>query len=154
VLTETLLALATAASTHLVTAMTADGWTQLKEQVARLLGRGDPDEERRHLDRLDRSRSELAGAGTDVDPDQDVGQAAERERAAWQARFQDLLEETPDAETRLRALVDLLGATGAATAGAVQVNATASGQAQQAVLGQGVQTNTFGARPVPPAPEP
>jgi hypothetical protein len=139
VLGEVLTALVVSASTRLVTAMVEDGWEEVKARVARLLGRGDPAEEARQATRLERAREEVTeGSG------QELEQARERQAAAWQTRFEDLLEDSPEAAAELRELVEFLGRTGAAaSAGTVQVHAQASGQAQQAVQGQGVQTNTF-----------
>jgi hypothetical protein len=139
VLSEVLAALATAAGSRLVTAMVEDGWQEAKARVARLLGRGDPDEESRQETRLERARAEVVGASG-----QEVDQVRERQSAAWRTRFEDLLEDAPETAPQLRELVEFLERTGtAAAAGAVQVNAQASGHAQQAVQGQGVQTNTF-----------
>jgi hypothetical protein len=132
------MALATTAGARLVTAMAEDGWQALKAGVARLLGRGDPEEEARQEARLERSREDVVGlSGTELE------QARERQSTAWRTRFEDLLEDSPDAADQLRDLVEFLGGIGGVVSGAVQVNAQASGHAQQAVQGQGVQTNTF-----------
>jgi DNA-binding SARP family transcriptional activator len=139
VLSEVLAGLAISASSQLVTAMVADGWLEVRTRVARLLGRGDPGEEARQEARLERAREEVIGGSG-----QEIDQVRERQTAAWRTRFEDLLEVEPEAAARLRELVEFLGQTGAAAAaGAVQVNAHASDHAQQAVQGQGVQTNTF-----------
>ena len=89
-MTEALMALAMSAGSHLVTAMAEDGWQELKVRVARLLGRGDPDEEDRQAARLERSREEVVGrSGAELE------QARERQAAAWRTRFEDLLEDSP-----------------------------------------------------------
>jgi hypothetical protein len=143
-LAEALIALAASAGSRLVTAMVDDGWAEVKTRVARLLGRGDPAEEERQEGRLERAREEVvAGTGEDLD------RVRQHQSAAWSTRFADLLEENPHAEMSLRELDEFLQRLVVApTAGVVQVNASASDQAQQAVQGQGVQTNTFN----PPGP--
>lgn len=138
-LTEALAALAAAAGTGLVTAMVTDGWQEAKAQVARLLGRGIPQEEDRQRDRLERARQELVTAAADQ-----VERVRREQDGAWRTRFADLLEDDPEAEGQVRELVAFLAGQGAAAAaGAVQLNAHASDHAQQANQGQGVQTNTF-----------
>lgn len=144
-LSETLAALAASAGTGLVTAMVTDGWQQVRTQVARLLGGGDAQEEARQEARLERARQEVAEAS-----DEQAEEVRRRHDQAWRTRFEDLLEDTPAAEAPLRELVAFLAEhTGPTVAGAVQVNAQASDQAQQAIQGQGVQNNTFGSRPAP-----
>ncbi|PKK15922.1 hypothetical protein [Thermomonospora sp. CIF 1] len=140
-LTEALAALAGAAGTGLVTAMTTDVWQQVRTRAARVLGRGDAREEERQQERLERARREVLQA-----PEGQAEEVRRRQGEAWRTRFADLLEDTPQAEAQVRELVAFLAkhAAPAAAAGAVQVNAQASGHAQQANLGQGVQNNTFG----------
>ncbi|MEV8634693.1 hypothetical protein AB0395_23855 [Streptosporangium sp. NPDC051023] len=139
-LNEALTALAGAAGTGLVTAMTTDAWTEVKTRFGKLLGRGDSEQEARQEIRLERSRQEVTSATADQ-----VEQVRAAQEAAWRTRFADLLEEEPEREAQLRAALDFLGQkVPVAASGAVQVNAQAFGQAQQAVQGQGVQINTFG----------
>lgn len=68
--------------------------------VVRSLGRGDPKQEQLAEQRLAETREQLTGA---------EGQDLERARAAlaerWAGRLADLLEEQPDAEAGLPALV-------------------------------------------------
>jgi TolA-binding protein len=146
VLTETLAALAGAAGTGVVTAMVTDGWQQAKTQVARMLGRGDAQEEERQEARLERARQELMEA-----PDGQAEELRRRQGEAWRTRFEDLLEDAPEVEAPLRELVAFIAehSSGPAVAGAVQVNAEAHDQSQQAVQGQGVQNITFGSQPKP-----
>ncbi|TMR24277.1 hypothetical protein ETD86_05035 [Nonomuraea turkmeniaca] len=136
-LAEALIALAGAAGSALVTAMTTDAWEGVKTRCARLLGRGDADAEARQEGRLEQSRQELLAAD-------DRERAGREQEAAWAARLRDLLEDHPDSEGQLRELVDSVA--GHASASVVQVNAQARDQAQQAVQGQGVQNVTFGPR--------
>ncbi|MEU0519915.1 hypothetical protein [Streptosporangium sp. NPDC006007] len=139
-LSEALTALAGAAGTGLVAAMTTDAWIEVKTRFGRLLGRGDSERQARQEARLERGRQELTSAAADQ-----VEQVKAGQEAAWRTRFADLLEEEPERETQLRAVLDFIARRVPAVAsGAVQVNAQASGHAQQAVQGQGVQTNTFG----------
>ncbi|MFD0774960.1 hypothetical protein ACFQZ2_13560, partial [Streptomonospora algeriensis] len=59
---EQIAALAASASTALVEAMTAEGWTALRDRLARLLGRGDRDSEERAFGDLQRSSVDIAAA--------------------------------------------------------------------------------------------
>ncbi|GHE32617.1 hypothetical protein GCM10017673_39300 [Streptosporangium violaceochromogenes] len=139
-LSEALTALAGAAGAGLVTAMATDAWTEVKTRFGRLLGRGDSEQQARQETRLERSRQELTSAAADQ-----AEQVKAAQEAAWRTRFADLLEEEPEREPQLRAVLDFIAQhVPAAASGAVQVNAQAYGHAQQAVQGQGVQTNTFG----------
>jgi hypothetical protein len=62
----------------------------------------------------------------------------------WRTRIEDLLERHPDAEEGLSGLVAEIQAHTIGSAGRIEQHATASGQAQQAVQGQGVMNVTFG----------
>jgi hypothetical protein len=144
-LNEALAALATAAGTSLVSAMTTDAWTEVKTRFGKLLGRGDPEQEARQEGRLERSRREVTDAVADQMEQVRVGQAE-----AWRIRLSDLLEEEPEREAELRAVLDFLAERAPVTAsGMAQVNAQAFDHAQQAVQGQGLQVNTF-TTPAPP----
>jgi len=144
-LNEALAALAGAAGSGLVSAMVTDGWQQVRTRAARLLGRGDAQDEERQEARLERARREVVQA-----PEGQAEEVRRRQGEAWRTRFADLLEDAPEAEGPLRELVAFMAEhAGPAVAGAVQVNAHASDRAQQANLGQGVQTNTFGSPSAP-----
>ena len=102
---EALVALAALAGNTVVAAATTDAWESARRKFARLLGRGDPKKEQLADKRLEETREQLAGVS---------GQELERARAelgqVWQVRVADLLEEDPDAEAELRALVEEIGA--------------------------------------------
>lgn len=90
--------------------------------------------------RLEGSRTELEGLSG-----QELVQARSRVEAAWQARLGDLVEDDPGAAVRLEALVTEAAArVPQTTIGSVQQHAVAFDNAQQAVQGHGIQTNTFG----------
>ncbi len=133
-----LLALAGTAASALVGAVAEDAWAAAKAGIARLLGRGDRTREAAVEGQLERTRAEVESAGAD-------GAAVRgRQEAVWAGRLEDLLIERPEAAAELRALVDEIGAVaGSRSAGHVVQHVTASGNAQQAVLGHGTQTNTF-----------
>lgn len=144
-LNEAMAALAASAGTGLVTAMVTDGWQQARARVARLLGRGDAQETERQEARLERARQAVLEA-----PSAQADDARRQEAEAWRTRFADLLEDAPETEAQLRELVTFLAENSdRAVAGAVQVNAQATDRAQQAVQGQGTQTNTFGSPSAP-----
>ncbi|MFI9836302.1 hypothetical protein ACIHFD_04675 [Nonomuraea sp. NPDC051941] len=138
-LTEALAALAAAAGTGVVTAMTTDAWEEIKTRCARLLGRGDADGEKRQVARLELARRELLAA-------QDHEQTQREQQAVWTTLLRELLEDQPDSEEQVRELMVFI-AEWTPLSSAVcppQINAQAYGHAQQAVQGQGVQNVTFG----------
>lgn len=132
------LELIAAAAAAIVGAMATDAWGWTKAGVARLVGRGDAGREESAERRLEEARAELDKlSGTERE------QARARVEGAWQARLADLVEEDPGTAQQVREfLVELQRR--APAAGPMFQQATASGNAQQAVLGQGTQTNTFG----------
>ena len=100
-LAETLAALAALAGNTVVAAATTDAWEAARRGFARLLGRGDPDRTKMAERRLAETREQLTGAeGKDLEQ----ARAALAER--WAGRLADLLEEHPDAQADLRALVE------------------------------------------------
>jgi hypothetical protein len=138
-LTEALAALASTGGTALVTAMVTDGWEDLKGGFARLFGRGKTREAGVAAARLEQSRAALAGlSGADLE------RARAEQEVVWRTRLGDLLEQDPAAEMELRRLVSEVQAQVVGSAGPVQQHAAAYDQAQQAVLGHGVQNVRFG----------
>jgi hypothetical protein len=104
-LVEDLSALAALAGQAVVTAAVTDAWGTAKRGFARLLGRGDQDRTKVVERRLEEARNQLAGSeGADL----------ERTRAVlaaqWSTRVADLLEDYPDAEADLRALIEQIQA--------------------------------------------
>ena len=94
------MALAALAGNTVVAAATTDAWEAARRGFARLLGRGDPDRTMVAERRLAETREQLTGAeGADLEQ----ARAALAER--WAGRLADLLEEYPDAEADLRALI-------------------------------------------------
>ncbi|MGW0199377.1 hypothetical protein [Nonomuraea sp. NPDC003201] len=139
-LTEALAALAGAAGSALVSAMTEDVWEQVKARCAQLLGRGDAQAENRQAERLEQARTALLAAD-------DRDRTAQDAVAAWTTRIGDVLDEHPGEEKAVRELVSFVTAhVPTAAAGAIQMNVSANDQAQQAVQGQGIQNVTFGSR--------
>lgn len=96
---EAVAAVAAAGGMAVVQAAGTDAWTTVRRAVARLLGRGSPEQEAAELTRLDQMQTALAGAG-DL-----VGQR-ERWEGVWQTRL-ELLLESVDAEERLAAVRQL-----------------------------------------------
>jgi hypothetical protein len=140
-LAEALAGLASAGGTALVSAMVTDGWESVKARCAQLLGRGEASRAEAAAVRLEESRAALVGLS---------GAGLERARAeqevVWRTRLGDLLKQDPAAQGDLRALVAEVQALTIGVAGRIEQHATASGQAQQAIQGQGVQNVTFGGR--------
>jgi hypothetical protein len=99
-LAEGLLALAALAGNTVVAAATTDAWEAALRGFARLLGHGDPDRTMVAERRLAETREQLIGT-----EGQDLEQVHATLAERWAGRLADLLEEDPDAEADLRALV-------------------------------------------------
>ncbi|CAL9637530.1 hypothetical protein [Streptomyces sp. enrichment culture] len=107
-LSEAMTALAAAGGTAVVQAAGTDAWLGLRERVARLLGRGDEERRQVQLERLDRTAAALTAGGSGVDE-----QTCTRQEAAWQERFEMLLESLGEDEreavgAELRSIIDKL----------------------------------------------
>ncbi len=143
-LEEALAALASAGGTALVSAMVTDGWEGVRNRVARLLGRGDPSATGVAVARLDDSRVLVrVRSGTDL------AQTMTEQAVVWRTRLADLLEDCPEAEEELHAIVAAAQALVIGSAGPVRQSVSGSGYAQQAVQGHGTQVNTFGGHDEP-----
>ena len=149
---EALIALAALAGNTVVAAATTDAWEAARRKFARLLGRGDPKKEQLAEKRLEETRQQLASVS---------GQELEKARAelgkVWQVRLEDLLEEDPDVEADLRALVEQIqaqlpagtvAAADHAVAAGRDVNISASGGIAAGVIHGGVSVGN------PPSPGP
>lgn len=96
--------LAAAGGTAVVRAAGTDAWVGLRQAVAVWFARGDVERERAERERLDRTAAELAATGREGAV---RGEATRiRQEAAWQARFEELLERLDPAE-RVRAAEEL-----------------------------------------------
>lgn len=136
---EALAALATAGGTALVGAMVTDSWEGARKRFARLLGRGNDKETEAAANRLEKSRGILTGlSGADLE------KAQAEQAVVWRTRLGDLLEDHPDVEGELRALVAEVQAQVVGSTGSVRQQVAGFDQAQQAVQGHGVQHNVFG----------
>ncbi|MFD7975349.1 hypothetical protein [Streptomyces sp. NPDC059071] len=117
-LAEGLAALAAAGGAAVVQAAGTSAWQGLQQAVAQWFARGDGARQRVELERLDRSAAALEAA-------QDDEQAGVRsgQQGAWQARFEQALENLSDAEREeaaeiLRALLQRHAAADGAAASA------------------------------------
>jgi hypothetical protein len=90
--------LAVMGANALVQAMVTDGWEGVRRKVARLFGRGKPDQ--KIEERLDAARAELAAASP-----ADVAKVRTDQAERWANRLAVLLDDYPDAEPELAALV-------------------------------------------------
>src|SRR5580704_7287233 len=99
-LAESLLTLAGQAGRMLVAAASTDAWDTTRGSFAQLLGRGNPESTRLAWQRLDETREQLVGGPV---------RNAEKTRAVlaerWATRLADLMEEQPEAEATVRALL-------------------------------------------------
>ena len=103
-LPESLLALAALAGRMIVAAADTDVWPTAERGFVRLLGHTDEHQAQLTEQRLEETREQLAG--TAADSEQARAALAER----WTGRLADLLEEKPDTEADLRALVQRIQA--------------------------------------------
>ncbi|GCB52011.1 hypothetical protein [Streptomyces sp. NL15-2K] len=92
-LSEAMAALAAAGGTAVVQAAGTDAWTEMRQQVARWFGRGNPQREHAELERLDQTAAELEAARP-----AEVERVRIRQEAAWQGRIEALLESLEDIE--------------------------------------------------------
>src|SRR5580698_5732273 len=99
-LAEGLIALAQFAGQAVAAAAVTDAWEAARHKVARLLGRGDPRKTEVAERWLDETHQQLTTA-EGAEPEQVQAAAIRR----WEGRFADLLDEDPDVEADLRALV-------------------------------------------------
>ncbi|MGY1453790.1 hypothetical protein [Streptomyces sp. SS8] len=130
-LEQALAALAAAGGTAVVQAAGTEAWTAVRDAVARWFGRGDERRERAELERLDRTAAELEPGGPEPGEGRDqggepgaagAGAVRIRQEAAWQARFESLLESVDGDERarlarELRALLERHCPTGVPPAG-------------------------------------
>ncbi|WP_405533280.1 hypothetical protein OG592_39355 [Streptomyces avidinii] len=130
-LVEALAALATAGGSAVVQAAGTDAWAGFRQAVARWFGRGDAEQERAELERLDRTVTALRTA----DPAQ-AERARISQEAYWQARMEAVLENLDEGERggaadQLRALLAqhvpevrvTAGPGGVATGGGMDIRA-------------------------------
>ena len=97
---ESLLALATLAGRTVVDAAATDRWETAERGYAKLLGQGNAKQTQLAEQWLEETREQLTdGAGADMEL------ICTALAARWAGRWADLLEENPDAEADLRALV-------------------------------------------------
>src|SRR5580700_4655041 len=97
---ENLLVLAALAGRTVIDAATTDGWETAERAYAQLLGRGDAKQTKQAEQWLEETRKQLARADG---ADRELIRTALAGR--WAGRWADLLEEDPDAEAELRALI-------------------------------------------------
>ncbi|MCQ4044855.1 hypothetical protein ACFOSC_17460 [Streptantibioticus rubrisoli] len=127
-LEETLTALAMAGGTAVVKAAGTDAWNGFRQRIAGWFGRGDVQREHAELERLDQTASVLEAAGPG-----EVERVRIRQEAAWQTRFEALLESLDEHERsqvadQLRVLLKeqasvSAGAGGLAAGGNVDIHA-------------------------------
>ena len=102
---ESLLTLAALAGRRVVNAATSDGWETVERGCAELLGRGNAKQAKMATRWLEETHEQLSGeAGADME----MIRKALGER--WARRWAVLLEENPDTEAELRALVQQIQA--------------------------------------------
>ena len=102
---EVLMALAQFAGQTVAQAAITDVWEAVRGRFARLLGRGDARKTQVAEQWLDQTRKQLTAA-----PDAELESARHAQAERWAGRFADLLDEDPDVEGGLRALVEEVAA--------------------------------------------
>jgi len=102
---EVLMALAQFAGQTVAAAAVTDAWEAVRGKFARLLGRGDARKTEVAARWLTQTHEQLTMvASAELEP----ARSAQVER--WAGRFADLLDEDPDVEAELRALVEEIAA--------------------------------------------
>ena len=128
---DVLMALAQFAGQTVATAAVTDVWEAFRDRFARLLGRGDAHRTQVAEQWLAQTRQQLT-----VAPSSELERAREAAAERWAGRFGDLLDEDPEIEAELRALVEevaarlpagAVSAAGHSVAAGRDVNITASG---------------------------
>ena len=97
---ESLLTLAALAGQMVVDAAAGDGWEKAERGYAQLLGRGNAKQAKLVRRWLEETRTQLSH-----ETGADTGMVRTALAGRWAGRWADLLEEDPDAEAELRALV-------------------------------------------------
>ncbi len=150
---DVLVALAQFAGQTVAGAAITDVWEAVRGRFARLLGRDDTRKTQVAEQWLEQTHQQLtAAAGSGLE------QAREAQAQRWAGRFADLLDEDPDLEAELRALVEDVAAQLPATAASAadhsvaaarDVKITASGGGTAAGV---IHGNVAPPNPTPPGP--
>jgi hypothetical protein len=120
---EILIPLAQWAGQTVAAAAVTDLWETARQKFARLIGRGDSKKTEAAERWLTHTREQLiAVEGASLES----AQAAQAQR--WEGRFADLLDEDPDAEADLRALIEEVQKALPAAAVAASDHSVAAGQ--------------------------
>ena len=120
---DVLMALAQFAGQTVADAAITDVWEAVRGRFARLLGRGDTRKTQVAEQWLEQTHQQLttaAGSGLE--------QAREAQAQRWAGRFADLLDEDPDVEAELRALVEEVAAQLPAAAVSAADHSVAAGR--------------------------
>jgi hypothetical protein len=153
---DVLMALAQFVGQTVAGAAITDVWEAVRDRFARLLGRGDSRKTQVAEQWLAQTREQLtAAAGAELE---EARQAAAQR---WADRFADLLDEDPDIEVELRALVDEVAAQlpSAAVSAAdhsvaagrnVNITASSGGTAAGVIHGNVMPPNPPGPGPAQP----
>ncbi|OEJ28976.1 hypothetical protein AS594_35720 [Streptomyces agglomeratus] len=154
-LVEALTALAAAGGTAVVQAAGTDVWGDFRQRVAGWFGRGDAQREHEELERLDQTVAVLTAADSE-----ELQRVRDRQEAAWQARFEMLLEGLDQdmceqAAARLRALLAEYTPAGGTSAGpgGLAVGGNVDIRADRGSVATGVLHGGAHIGP-PPAPDP
>jgi hypothetical protein len=144
---EAFIALAQWAGQTVAGAALTDVWESARTGFARLLGRGDARKAQAAEQWLAGTHEQLAAAGTSLEQVQRV--LAER----WADRFADLLDEDPDIEGELRALVAEVATGLPAKAVQASDNSVAAGRDLNITAsGGGIAAGVIHGDVVPPGP--
>ncbi|MEN3538346.1 hypothetical protein AAH991_24765 [Microbispora sp. ZYX-F-249] len=137
---EWLAAAVAAGGTAVVQAAGTDAWVIVRQRVAKVLGRDDPEREQAELMRLDQTAMDLA----ELAPER-AALVRARQEASWAARFEMLLESLGEAERErvARELNDIAEQARQASVGGVSGNVF-HGPAAFQVGNDNRQDNHFG----------
>ena len=151
---EVLMVLAQFAGQTVAAAAITDVWESVRGRFARLLGRGNAHKTQVADRWLAQTQEQLAAAGPGV-----VEQVQQAQAERWAGRFADFLDEEPDVEAELRALVEEVAAQLPAAAVSAADHSLAAGRdvsisASGGALAAGVVHGnvTVPGNPTPPDP--
>jgi hypothetical protein len=145
---DVLVALAQFAGQTVAGAAITDMWEAVRGRFARLLGRGDARRAQVAEQWLGQTRQQLTAA-----PGAELEQARKAAAERWAGRFADLLDEDPDVEDELRALVEEVAAHLPAGAVSAADHSVAAGRdVNISASGGGIAAGVVHGDVVPPNP--
>jgi hypothetical protein len=145
---EILMALAQWAGQTVAAAAVTDVWETARQKIARLLGRGDQRKTEVAERWLDETHQQLIAV-----QDADLARAQSAAARRWESRFADLLDEDPELEADLRAVLqDIAAQLPAGMVSAADHSVAAGGDVNITASGGGIAAGVIHGNVAPPNP--